>query len=95
MKEYPSDWVLEIPAKVDRNGIHPLPSPPLPVACFGLISQIKMYELLTVEAAVHGDRNAAYQALLTHPLRPTADKVEEVLEDMLEANKQWLPQFFN
>ena len=94
VKEYPADWVLEIPAKVDRAGIHPLPSQPLPAACFGLISQIKMYELLTVEAAVHGDRNAAYQALLTHPLGPTADKVEEVLEDMLETNKQWLPQFF-
>lgn len=52
-----------------------------------------MYELLTVEAAVHGDRNAAYQALLAHPLGPTADKVQEVLDDMLETNKQWLPQF--
>jgi len=94
VNEYPADWVLEIPAKVDSKGIHPLPSDPLPAACFGLISQIKMYELLTVEAAVHGDRNAAYQALLTHPLGPTADKVEAVLEDMLETNKQWLPQFF-
>jgi len=78
---------------VDKKGIHPLHTDPLPAACFGLISQIKMYELLTVEAAVHGDSNSAYQALLTHPLRPKADKVEAVLEDMLEINKQWLPQF--
>ena len=95
VKEWPSDWVVELPAKVDRMGIHPLPSDPLPAACFGLISQIKMYELLTVEAAVHGDRNAAYQALLAHPLGPQADKVHEVLDDMLETNKQWLPQFFD
>ncbi len=93
VKEWPSDWVLELPAKVDRKGIHPLPAKPLPAACFGLISQIKMYELLTVEAAVHGDRNAAYQALLTHPLGPKADKVQEVLDDMLETNRQWLTQF--
>jgi 6-phospho-beta-glucosidase len=79
---------------VDRHGIHPLPAAPLPAACFGLIAQVKMYELLTVEAAVHGDRNAAYQALLTHPLGPKADKVQAVLEDMLETNKQWLTQFF-
>jgi 6-phospho-beta-glucosidase len=92
--DWPSDWVLELPARVDASGIHPLPAEPLPPACFGLISQVKMYELLTVEAAVHGDRNAAYQALLTHPLGPEADKVREVLDDLLETNKQWLPEFF-
>jgi 6-phospho-beta-glucosidase len=93
VKGWPEDWVLEIPAQVDAKGIHPLPSEPLPPACFGLIAQIKMYELLTVEAAVHGDRNAAYQALLAHPLGPSADKVQEVLDDMLLTNKKWLPQF--
>ena len=92
--DWPADWVLEMPAKVDRAGIHPLPAEPLPATCFGLIAVVKMYEILTVQAAVHGDRNAAYQALLAHPLGPSADKVQEVLEDMLETNKQWLPQFF-
>lgn len=94
VSSYPSDWVLELPAKVDRSGIHPLPAEPLPPVCFGLLSQVKMYELLTVEAAVNGDRNAAYQALLAHPLGPSADHVEEVLKDMLEVNKKWLPRFF-
>ena len=93
VKDWPADWVLELPAKVDRRGVHPLPAAPLPPACFGLISQVKMYELLTVEAAVHGDRNAMYQALLAHPLGPRADKIQEVMEDMFETNKQWLPQF--
>jgi 6-phospho-beta-glucosidase len=93
VKNWPADWVLEMPAKVDARGVHPLPSDPLPSACFGLIAQVKMYELLTVEAAVHGDRNAAYQALLSHPLGPSADKVQEVLDDLLLTNKKWLPQF--
>ena len=93
VKDWPADWVLELPAKVDKQGIHPLTADPLPPACFGLISQVKMYEILTVEAAVHGDRNAMYQALLTHPLGPSADKVQAVMDDMLETNKQWLPQF--
>lgn len=93
VKEWPADWVLEMPAKVDRHGIHPLPAAPLPPVCFGLIAQIKMYELLTVEAAVHGDKSALYQALLTHPLGPSGDKVEAVMEDLLATNRQWLPQF--
>jgi 6-phospho-beta-glucosidase len=93
VKDWPADWVLELPAKVDRRGIHPLPADPLPAACFGLISHVKMYELLTVEAAVHGDRNAMYQALLANPIGPSADKIQEVMDDMLETNKQWLPKF--
>ncbi len=87
-------WVLEMPCTIDRSGIHPIPTDPLPPATFGLVAQIKSYELLTVEAAVHGDRNAAYQALLAHPLGPTADKINAVLDDMLNTNRRYMPQFF-
>jgi 6-phospho-beta-glucosidase len=90
---WPEDWVLEMPCTVDAKGIHPLPAEPLPPVCFGLIAQIKSYELLTVEAAVHGDREAAYQALLAHPLGPSAEVAQEVLDDMLEINRSYLPQF--
>jgi len=91
---WPADWVVEMPARVDRSGIRPLPAEPLPPACFGLLAQVKMYELLTVEAAVHGDRQAAYQALLVHPLGPAADKVQAVLDDLLETHRAHLPQFW-
>jgi 6-phospho-beta-glucosidase len=91
---WPGEWVLELPCTVDRSGIHPLPADPLPPVCFGLLAQIKMYELLTVEAAVHGDRNAAYQALITHPLGPKPDRAQAVLDDLLETNRKHLPQFF-
>ena len=94
VKEWPADWVLEIPSKVRRSGIVPIATEPLPAACFGLIAQIKSYELLTVEAAVHGNRDAAYQALLVHPLGPSADKVQSVLDDMLQTHKPFLPQFW-
>lgn len=91
---WPDDWVLELPCMVDRQGIHPIPIQPLPPVCFGLIAKVKAYELLTVEAAVHGDRKAAYQAMLTHPLGPSADHVQEVLNDLLETNRPYLPQFY-
>lgn len=90
---WPSEWVLEIPSRVDRAGAHPLPTDPLPAVCFGLLTQVKTYELLTVEAAVHGDRNAAYQALLAHPLGPSADRVRAVLDDLLKTHQAYLPQF--
>jgi 6-phospho-beta-glucosidase len=61
---WPADWVLEMPAQVNKAGVTPLPAEPLPQSVFGLIAQVKAFEILTVEAAVHGDRRAAYQALL-------------------------------
>jgi 6-phospho-beta-glucosidase len=90
---WPADWVLEMPCRVNASGVHPLPSEPLPAVCFGLIAQVKSYELLTVEAAVHGDRKAAYEALLAHPLGPSADRVQAVLDDLLKTNQAFLPQF--
>jgi 6-phospho-beta-glucosidase len=92
---WPDDWVLELPALVSRSSIKPIAAEPLPAAVFGLMQQVKMYELLTVEAAVHGDRNAAYKALLAHPLGPAADKAQAVLDDMLNTHQAYLPQFFS
>jgi 6-phospho-beta-glucosidase len=91
---WPEDWVLEMPCRVGADGITPIPTEPLPPICFGLLAHVKSYEILTVEAAVHGDRKAAYEALLAHPLGPPADKVQTVLDDMLEINRRYLPQFW-
>ncbi len=92
---WPEDWVLEMPCQVNRDGIRPLPAEPLPQVAAGLLAQVKAYEILTVEAAVHGDRNAAYQALLAHPLGPAADKVQDVLDDLLMTNRAYLPRFWS
>lgn len=92
---YPAHWVLEMPCNVNRSGVQPLAADPLPEACFGLLAQVKAYELLTVQAAVHGDRDAAYQALITNPLGPKPDRAQAVLEDLLETNKQYLPSYWS
>jgi 6-phospho-beta-glucosidase len=89
-----NDWVLEMPCKVSARGILPVPTSPLPLVCEGLITQIKTYEILTAKAAVEGDRRAAYQALLAHPLGPSAEKIGTFLDDMLETNRDYLPQFY-
>ena len=91
---WPEDWVLEMPCRVSRAGVTALPAEPLPAVCYGLLAHVKAFEILTVEAAVHGDRTAAYQALLVHPLGPAADRVQVVLDDILEKNRAHLPQFW-
>jgi 6-phospho-beta-glucosidase len=86
----PADVVVEVSCRVDRGGAVPLPTAPLSPAMAGLTQVVKAYELLTVEAAVRGDRDAARLALLTHPLGPDADAVEAVLQELLVVNRRWL-----
>jgi 6-phospho-beta-glucosidase len=91
---WPDNWVLEMPVTVSRAGVRPLPALPLPQACYGLIAAVKSYEILTAEAAVRGDRNLLFQAMLVHPLGPQADQVQPVMDDLLEINRAYLPQFW-
>ncbi len=90
---WPADWVVELPCRVGRRGIQPIPTQALPPVCSGLVAQVKAYEVLTAEAAVTGDRRLAYQALLAHPLGPAADRVGAVLDDLLATHHAYLPQF--
>lgn len=91
---WPADWVLELPCKVGRAGIEPMPGEPLPPACSELVARVKQYELLTIEAAVRGDRSAAARALCVHPLGPKEDRVQVVLEDILQTHRAYLPRFW-
>ena len=94
VKGWEKEWVLEMPCRVDRKGVHPIATNPLPLYNYALLEQVKQYELLTVEAAVHGDRDAAFRALVAHPLGPTEENAASVLADMLTTHQRYLPNFF-
>jgi len=57
------------------------------------LQQVKAYEELTIEAAVTGDREAALQALVANPLVPSFEAAKAVLDDLIEAHAEHLPQF--
>ena len=59
----------------------------------GLTSQVKAYELLTIQAAVSGDEAAALKALLANPLGPDVAHVEAVWHDLKRTNAGLLPTF--
>lgn len=90
----PDDAVIETPCLIDKTGIKPLNVGKLPSAVWGMIAAVKNYEQLAVEAAVHGDRNQALLALMAHPLVRDYDIAKPMLDELLEANKEYLPQFF-
>jgi 6-phospho-beta-glucosidase len=62
------DDVVELPARVGRDGAEPLPQAPLAPELLGLVQHVAAYERLAAEAAVSRDRVTARKALLTHPL---------------------------
>jgi len=63
-----ADDVVEVPARVDRSGPHPLPQPPLAPELLGLVQHVACYERLAVRAARSGDPADVRRALLAHPL---------------------------
>jgi 6-phospho-beta-glucosidase len=89
----PDDAVIEVPARVTAEGAVPLPVPSLPPHQAGLIAHTAAYEQLTASAAVSGDREVAFRALLTHPLIGQSGLAEQLLTDLLDANRTYLPAF--
>jgi 6-phospho-beta-glucosidase len=89
----PDDAVIETNCIVDAQGAHPLTFGQLPESMHALTQQVKAYERLTIEAAVHGDRRSGLLALVTNPLVANAQIAQPLLEEVLEVNKAYLPQF--
>jgi 6-phospho-beta-glucosidase len=94
LPDLPDSAVVEIAARIDRDGAHPLPLAPLAPEMRALVQAAKAYEELTVEAAVSGDRRTALRALMANPLVGDWDIAEPLLDALLEANRVHLPRFF-
>jgi 6-phospho-beta-glucosidase len=89
----PDDAVVEVPATVGRSGATPVPVRPLPPEMLGLVQAVTSYEVLTIEAARTGDREVALRALLANPLVRQWDLAVAVLDELLAANREFLPAF--
>ena len=88
------DWaVVEVPGVVSANGVTPLRVPALPPALTATLNLQVAIQDRVVEAAVHGDRYAALQALLLDPLTPSYADAEKLLDEFLTVHAGALPQF--
>jgi alpha-galactosidase len=85
--------IVEVPATIDAAGVHGVSVGPLPEPIAAMCrTQIAVIDRM-VEAAVHGDRTAALQALLLDPVVNSISQAEAILAEMLEVHKDFLPQF--
>jgi 6-phospho-beta-glucosidase len=89
----PADAVVEIPARIDRDGAHPLALAPLPPEMLGLVQAVKAYERLAIEAALTGDRAIALKALVANPLVADYDVARPLLDALLAEGGAHLPAF--
>jgi len=87
------DDVVEVPARVGRDGPEPLPQRPLAPELLGLVQHVAAYERLAAEAAVTGDVVTVRKALLAHPLIGQHEYASELAERLLSAGAEHLPQF--
>ena len=92
--DLPPGAVVEVPARIDRGGAHPLPLAPLAPELRGLVAAVRAYEELAVRAALTGDRTVALRALLANPLVGRYRVAAPLLEALLEANRAHLPRFW-
>lgn len=90
------DDVVEVKCHVGKNGAVPVKLENFDNRhIIGLMRAVKAYEKLTACAGLTGSYNSALEALLVHPLIGDYHKAKAVLDDMLEANRDYLPQFFS
>ncbi|HSL74801.1 MAG TPA: hypothetical protein VK853_10045 [Ilumatobacteraceae bacterium] len=82
----PDDVVVEVSASVHADRIEPLVVDPLRPDVDALVRAVKDFELLTVQAAVEGDRDAAIRALVTNPLGPSINDAPLVWQRLVELN---------
>ncbi|WP_055666967.1 6-phospho-beta-glucosidase [Desnuesiella massiliensis] len=95
VKDFPDEYIIEVTAKITKDG--PIPYKfinEFPIQIKGLISQIKQFEILGAEAAVEGSYEKALLAMVTNPLIANDFEGHRLLDEMLEAHKEYLPNFY-
>lgn len=93
--DLPMDSAVEVACRITADGPQPIATGDLKLPISGYVHMMKTFERLVIEAAVSGDRNLAVTALNMNPLCPSDEIANVVIDELLEAHKDYLPQFFN
>ena len=92
--DLPLDSAVEIACRITSDGPQPIATGELKLPISGYVHMMKTFERMVIEAAVSGDRNLAVAALNLNPLCPSDEIANKVVDELLEAHKEYLPQFF-
>ena len=96
IRNLPADAIIESPGFVDRFCINMVEGIELPMACAATCTASINVQRMSVEAAVKGDIDMLKLAVLHDPLVGaicTPDEVWQMVDEMVVAQAQWLPQY--
>ena len=93
ISDLPDDVVVEVSSIITSGGPVPISWGSFEPSSRGLLQLMKDMELTTIKAAVTGDYGTAQQAFTINPLVPSGKIAKTVLDELLIAHKEHLPQF--
>jgi alpha-galactosidase len=88
----PDDLVVEVPARADGGGLHPVQMAPLPEAIAALIRTQASIHQLTVEAYAEGSKDKLLQAVLLEPTVDSYRRAVDMVDEFLSLQKALLPE---
>ncbi len=91
IENFDSTGMVEIPCIVGSNGPEPLSIGRIPQFQKGLMEQQVSVEKLVVEAWEEGSYQKLWQALTLSKTVPSASVAKQILDDLIEANKEYWP----
>jgi alpha-galactosidase len=92
--ELPARANVETLCHIDRLGVHPITiGQPLPRAIEAIVRPHILRQEGIIDAALTGDFELAVNLLATDPLVRSITDARAMMKEMIEKNKEWLPQF--
>jgi len=92
----PDGCCVEVPVLASKNGLEAIHVGKLPPQIALLSGTSAQIEELAVEGSLAGDKEMIYRAICFDPLTASVCSLREIrsmVDEMFEANKDWLPQF--
>ena len=92
----PAGCCVEVPIYVDSRGLHPERVGALPPPCAAMNQSNITVQELTVNATLSGNPEYIMHAIAMDPLTSavcTLKEIREMVAEMMESQRQWLPQF--
>ena len=86
----PDDLAVEVPVMLDAHGVHPMSLGPLPDGIAKLLLMQASCQQLAVDAAIHGSKELALQALLIDPVMNSAVAAEKILDELWQYNRPYI-----
>ena len=91
--DLPADSAVEVACRITSDGPKPIATGELKLPISGYVHMMKTFERLVCEAAVTGNRDLAVTALNMNPLCQSDSDANQVVDELIEAHKEFLPQF--